>query len=144
MHIETIVRGVCIKDGLILLCKGKKSELTYLPGGHIDFGESAREALIREMMEELAYCGNVGRFLGCCEHQFVQDGEKKSEINLVFELTIPGLAAAPGPLEAQEDWISFLWHPLAELESSKMEPACLRAALTEWLEKPGGHCETEI
>ncbi len=140
MNIETIVRGVCIKDGLILLCKGKKAELTYLPGGHIDFGESAREALIREIMEELGHCGEAGRFLGCCEHRFVQDGEKKSEINLVFELEIPGLAAVPGPLEAREAWISFLWHPVDGLADSKMEPACLREALPGWLRRPGGHC----
>ena len=42
--VEVIARGVCVVDGHILLCHGKRSALTYLPGGHIEFGETARTA----------------------------------------------------------------------------------------------------
>ena len=45
--IETIARGVCIVDGKILLCRAKGGKSTYLPGGHIEFGETGREALVR-------------------------------------------------------------------------------------------------
>ena len=50
--IETIARGVCVVDGRLLLCKAKGGRTTYLPGGHIEFGETGREALVREMREE--------------------------------------------------------------------------------------------
>lgn len=136
--IEVIARGVCIVDDHILLCHGKRSTLTYLPGGHIEFRETARQALEREIAEELGRASTAGRFLGCCEHAFLQNGEPHAEINLVFELTIPGLA--PGaPVEAAEAWIGFRWQPLDELRAARMEPAVLCDALAVWLQHPGGH-----
>jgi len=136
--IEVIARGVCIVDDHILLCHGKRSTLTYLPGGHIEFRETARQALEREIAEELGRVSTAGRFLGCCEHAFLQNGEPHAEINLVFELTIPGLA--PGaPVEAAEAWIGFRWQPLDELRAARMEPAVLCDALAVWLQHPGGH-----
>ena len=48
-HIETIARGVCVKDGKVLLCFPKDRSYAYLPGGHIEFGETGRVALVREM-----------------------------------------------------------------------------------------------
>lgn len=136
--IEVIARGVCIVDDHILLCHGKRSTLTYLPGGHIEFRETARQALEREIAEELGRASTAGRFLGCCEHAFLQNGKPHAEINLVFELTIPGLA--PGaPVEAAEAWIGFRWQPLDELRAARMEPAVLCDALAVWLQHPGGH-----
>jgi 8-oxo-dGTP pyrophosphatase MutT (NUDIX family) len=137
-NVEVIARGVCVVDGHVLLCHGKKSELTYLPGGHIEFRETARQALVREIQEELGRGSTAGRFLGCCEHAFMQKGLPHAEINLVFELTIPGLV--PGePVAAAEAWIGFRWHSLNALREAKLEPAPLCDALAAWLQKPGGH-----
>ena len=122
--IEVIARGVCVMDGHVLLCHGKKSRLTYLPGGHIDFGETARQALVRELAEETGRTAEAGRFLGCCEHSFVQNGEPHAEINLIFELTVEG-ADPQAPVEATEDWIGFTWHPLGKIAEANFEPAAL-------------------
>ncbi len=51
-EIEVIARGLCIRDGKVLLCRHIKQAYNYLPGGHVEFGESATDALAREMMEE--------------------------------------------------------------------------------------------
>ncbi|HRR34684.1 MAG TPA: NUDIX domain-containing protein [Kiritimatiellia bacterium] len=136
--VEVIARGVCVVDGHILLCHGKRSTLTYLPGGHIEFRETARQALEREIAEELGRASTADRFLGCCEHAFLQNGEPHAEINLVFELAIPGLT--PGePVPAAEDWIGFRWQPLTELHAARLEPAPLCHVLADWLQHPGGH-----
>ena len=51
--IETIARGVCVQNGKVLLCRAKGGATTYLPGGHIEFGEKGCAALAREVREEL-------------------------------------------------------------------------------------------
>ncbi len=136
--VEVIARGVCVVEGQLLLCHGKKATLTYLPGGHIEFRETVRQALVREIKEELGRDSEAGRFLGCCEHAFVQKGEPHAEINLVFELHIPGLDPL-APVAAAEDWIGFRWVPLNQLDDARLEPAPLRTLLAEWLKRPGGH-----
>jgi 8-oxo-dGTP pyrophosphatase MutT (NUDIX family) len=137
-NVEVIARGVCVVDGQVLLCHGKTASLTYLPGGHVEFRETARQALVREIKEELGRDAEAGRFLGCCEHAFVQKGAPHAEINLIFELTIPGLA--PGaPVEAAEAWIGFRWQPQDKLDEAALEPAPLRKLVAEWLKAPGGH-----
>ena len=108
--IETIARGVCVIDGKILLCKAKGGKTTYLPGGHIEFGETGRQALVREIREELGVDSTTGAFLGVVENSFMQHGKPHAEINLVYELSL-----AEGDVRAREDWIEFEWRPLADL-----------------------------
>lgn len=117
--IETIVRGVAVVDGRILLCRAKGGSSSYLPGGHIEFGESAREALVREIREEMGVESETGRFLGVVENSFMQHGKPHSEINLVFELKFADLPAA----EAKEDWIEFEWCELGKLGQANLLPA---------------------
>ena len=107
--IETIARGVCVIDGKILLCKAKGGKTTYLPGGHIEFGETGRQALVREIKEELGVDSTTGAFLGVVENSFLQHGKPHAEINLVYELSL-----AEGDVRAREDWIEFEWRPLAD------------------------------
>ena len=108
--IETIARGVCVIDGKILLCKARGGKTTYLPGGHIEFGETGRQALVREIREEMGLDSRTGAFLGVVENSFMQHGKPHAEINLVYELSL-----AEGDVRAREDWIEFEWRPLADL-----------------------------
>ncbi len=118
--IETIARGVAVRAGRILLCRAKGSRTSYLPGGHIEFGESGREALAREMKEEAALDVKVGRFLGVVENSFEQNGRPHAEINLVYEMS---LGATQGEVVSSEDWIEFEWRDLADLKSANVLPA---------------------
>ena len=124
--IETIARGVCIVDGHLLLCRAKGGATSYLPGGHVEFGETGRQALVREVREELGAASETGAFLGCVENSFLQHGKPHAEINLVYELRIPGLRGADGlpPPVAREDWIEFEWRPLSDL--GDLLPAAFR------------------
>lgn len=109
--IEVIARGVCVTDGKILLCKAKGGKTTYLPGGHIEFGETGRQALVREIKEELGLGATTGAFLGVVENSFQQHGKPHAEINLVYELSL-----SEGEIKAQEEWIEFEWRPLSDLD----------------------------
>ena len=110
--IETIARGVCVQGGKILLCRAKGGNTTYLPGGHIEFGETGRQALVREVKEELGLDATTGRFLGAVENSFIQHGKPHAEINLVYELHLPPNAV----VKACEDWIEFEWRDLNRLD----------------------------
>ena len=115
-QIETIARGVCVKNGKALLCRAKNAQTSYLPGGHIEFGESGAEALAREMREEAGVEVAVGKLLGVVENSFLQHGEPHSEINLVYEMSVES------PVVAIEPWIEFLWQQVDELESANLLP----------------------
>lgn len=116
--IETIARGVCIINDRLLLCRSKGSSSTYLPGGHIEFGETGREALKREIMEELGVEAETGRFLGVVENKFIQHGKDHAEINLVYEMKL-----GRTEVSAREDWIEFEWVPLDKLGEVNILPA---------------------
>ncbi len=122
-NIETIARGVMIRNAKILLCKAKGGSSTYLPGGHIEFGETGREALAREMKEETSLDFSVGRFLGALENSFIQNGERHCEINLVYEMTSD---AAEDEVKAAEDWIEFEWCALDDLTKANLLPEGFR------------------
>jgi len=139
--VEVIARGVCIKCGKILLCYGRKSGVAYLPGGHIDFGESGQTALEREITEELGVKSNAGALIGCCEHGFLQSGEPHAEINLIYQLEIPDLEPEEQP-QAVESWIGFMWQPLDKMADVHFEPAALSHEIEDWLTDGGGHLVT--
>ena len=129
--IETIARGICVKNGYILVCRNRKVGNLYFPGGHIEFGETGAEALEREVREEMGVESSAREFLGCCEHRFDQHGKPHAEINLVYALEIPTLA--PGKaVPSCEDWIAFEWMPVGELAGSAVEPAALRVRALDW------------
>ena len=101
--IEVIARGVCVQGGKILLCRTKGGATTYLPGGHVEFGETGRQ---------LGVDAETGAFLGVVENAFEQHGKPHAEVNLVYELKVPPATLA----RACEDWIEFEWRDLAHLD----------------------------
>lgn len=126
-HIETIARGVCILGGKVLLCLPKDRSYSYLPGGHIEFGETGREALVREMKEETGLDATAGDLLGVVESSFVQKGEKHCEINLIYkmEVALPTTAVDGNrqlPTAALEDWICFDWVECDKMDSANLLP----------------------
>jgi ADP-ribose pyrophosphatase YjhB (NUDIX family) len=139
-NIETIARGVCVKDNHLLVCLPAKGGRAYLPGGHIEFGEPAQVALEREILEEMGLVANAGRFLAVSENRFEQKGETHCEINLVFALDIPKIAPPVDP-PATESWIRFAWVPLTQeaLAAVNLLPAHLIVDLPRWLATPGCH-----
>ena len=76
------VRAVIVRDNKVLLAHTKGAANTFLPGGHIELGEKAEEALAREIREELGEESRTTSFLGAIENSWVQDGVRQHEINL--------------------------------------------------------------
>jgi 8-oxo-dGTP diphosphatase len=135
-EIEIIARGVCIKNGKLLLCHTKGARNTYLPGGHVECCESAKRSLGREIKEELGKNAKVGRLLGVVEHTYSKAGKRLCEINLLFNIRIAGISTRENPRSC-EDYIEFWWVLLADISRSRLEPALLRRVLRSWLESRG-------
>ena len=117
--IETIARGIALRGGKVLLCRAKGAKTSYLPGGHIEFGEKGAEALVREIREELGIESTAGEMVGVVENAFTQHGKPHAEINLVYRLEL----APDAQTASQEDWIEFFWQDLDRLEEANILPA---------------------
>ncbi|HBA85524.1 MAG TPA: ADP-ribose pyrophosphatase [Verrucomicrobia bacterium] len=132
LPIEILARGVYVHNGRLLVCHNRKKDNYFLPGGHVEFGESAGYALKREIKEEMGLSCTLGAFLGVVEHAFRYRGKKVCEINLVYEMKFKNLlSSAPAP--SKEKKLEFIWMPLRQIARSKFEPAVVRKSLTQWL-----------
>ena len=132
-HIETIARGVCIRNGKVLLCLPKDRSYSYLPGGHIEFGETGREALVREMKEETGLDATAGDLLGVVESSFVQKGEKHCEINLIYEMRIESkseVEVGQRTVQSLESWICFDWVECDKMGSVNLLPPEMKRQLS--------------
>ena len=133
-NIEFIARAVIEEDGKFLLCRGNERSNFFFPGGHIEEGESAPEALVREIKEELGEESEVRRFIGASENKFNTKNAETHEINLVFEVAL----LSNGGRVSQEDHLEFVWLTREELRDAIVFPATLRDAVlaTHSKEKP--------
>lgn len=80
-----IVRAVMIKDEKLLVAEYIGHHY-FLPGGHVEIGESAENALKRELREELGVNCSIQQFLGVIENQWQDKEVLHHEINHIFEV----------------------------------------------------------
>lgn len=117
--IEIIVRGILIKDNHLLVCQGIGKDYFYLPGGHIEFFETEKEALHREWEEELGCDCQIDKFLSHFEDFFMDDRQRKHhEYTFLYAVSCEALSLEK-PLPQCEPHIKFHWIPLNQL------PTCL-------------------
>lgn len=145
--IHTLCRAIIIVDAHILLAYDPRPtpkhyyELNvpfhYLPGGHIEFKESAQQAIVREIEEETGHSGQCERFLGVIEHAWNFPGDKvcchTHEINLVFKVHVAGITPQAS-IPQKEDHVAFQWFSLTELSSIDLRPAPLKTLIPAWIE----------
>ncbi len=128
-NIEIISRAVILWQGKILLCRMKGANWYFLPGGHIEFGEPIKKALLREIKEELGQRVSYAKLIGIAENSF-PDGKKiKHEINFVFYVRLSSYH-----IKVTEKHIEFSWKDAKLLLKENLVPNNLKRNLTKWLE----------
>ncbi len=128
-EIEFLARAISKVDGNFLVCKKKNEDYYFFPGGHIEFGETSKEALKREIMEELGVKVESCEFIGGSEHFFVQKNVERHEVSLAFFTTLEDKK-----IESQEDHLDFFLFSKQELEKEKVFPEPMKNAVLEWLD----------
>jgi len=134
-EIEILARGVCVKAGKVLLCRNRKHGNVYLPGGHVDWGEDSRAALVREWCEELGVPCKAGRFLGVVEQRYKARDGQCCEISLIFEVRSAAVSPPKDPPSA-EPHLVFEWVPLKKLKQSGLLPLSIAKHLPKWMDAP--------
>lgn len=124
-HIELLARGLLVENGRVLLCKNLSKNYHYLPGGHVEPGESSAAALAREFLEETGQKVQVGPCLLTAEQIFEQDGKRHHEVSVVFHVE----RGVRNEVISLEQHLGFEWFLMTNL------PADLRPQSARlWLE----------
>ena len=120
-NIRVRVAGIIMRDNKVLLIAHKKGRDEYwlVPGGGIDYGESARDALIREMKEELSADVSVNDLVFSCDS--IDPSGARHVLNLFFlcDSGSSGLKIGDDPRLSRFNYFSA-----EELSSLTIHPPC--------------------
>jgi ADP-ribose pyrophosphatase YjhB (NUDIX family) len=114
-----IVRALVVEDGRLLV--NRHEDRLALFGGRVEKGERAREALARELDEELGMQAEIGPLAFIIENVY----QGKHELGLYYKVKRHSSFAGRGA--------NFrpAWLPLAEVAGSRLLPASLERELAE-------------
>ena len=128
------VGGILIRDGKILLQKPAADNGYALIGGHVSFGETTDETLVREFREEIRADVKIERLLAVCENFFRWGKRPCQQINmfylisLVDETQIPldGTFKAVDELGGERIDLDICWVPLERIGEITVYPKELK------------------
>jgi 8-oxo-dGTP pyrophosphatase MutT (NUDIX family) len=132
---ETVIAraaAVVLRDGHVLHSRTLEDAFRSLPGGRLEPGERAEEALRRELAEELGFrSAKIGTLLWRLENDFAHAERRYRETGFYYRVEI---AAASCPLvrdefTASEPHLRFRWFPLGDLADVDLRPAVVRVRL---------------
>ncbi|MCC1488262.1 NUDIX domain-containing protein [Bacillus tropicus] len=118
-----IVRAFIVKDKKLLVAEYIGHHY-FLPGGHVEVGESAENALIRELREEIGVNCSIKQFLGVIENKWQDQEVLHHEINHIFEIDSQELHIDFIP-KSKESHLAFHWidYNQEALHTYKIMPA---------------------
>ena len=123
------VAGICIQNGKVLLQKPDNDTAFAFPGGHVTFGETNAQTLIREFKEEIGVDISVGDLKWVGEIFFPWGNKPCHQIGLYYHVDITsdnipfeGMLIGSEQLEGRAFNLEFHWVPLEELENIEVYP----------------------
>jgi ADP-ribose pyrophosphatase YjhB (NUDIX family) len=133
-RVRTLALCVITHEDKYLLGEGKDPKTKqrfYRPlGGSIEFGETASQAVIRELQEELGVELNEPKKLGFLENIFTYDGEPGHEIVIVFTATLRDTSLHQKASLPRLDMDGrAVWRTSAELKQNPLYPTGLLSLL---------------
>ena len=145
------VAGVCIQNGCVLLQKPTNDTAFAFPGGHVAFGETHAQTLIREFEEEMGMSISVGELMWVGELFFPWGERRCHQICLYYAVKpLDSAISATGMFMGQEHLsgrnfeMEFHWMPMEKLGRIEVYPIrtaelMARMGVTHFI-----HHETEV
>ena len=93
------VGAIILKDGKFLMARNARDDYFYSVGGRIRFGETAGEAVVREVEEETGVCMEIDRLGFIHENYFYGDVPDVNDGKLVYEVSFYFYMKAPEGFE---------------------------------------------
>ena len=124
------VAGICVQEGKVLLQTTTGEDRSFaFPGGHVEFGETNEETLIREFREEIGADIAVGELKWVAEVFFPWGSRPYHQICLYYmvEIQNPGIPRngfflAKEHMEGRSFNLEFHWVPLEEVKKREVYP----------------------
>ena len=134
--VRNSAKAIIVEDNRLLVVKhiDAQGEWHVLPGGGQNPGETLKEALQRECLEEVGIEVLVGALWFVREyigrnHEFWQHDGDSHQVEFMFECQIlkgqpPAMGSAPDPGQ-----LGCVWLPMTEINDFRLYPMALRELL---------------
>lgn len=124
------VAGICVRDGRVLLQTTTGEDRSFaIPGGHVTFGETNEQTLIREFREETGLDIWVGELKWVAEIFFPWGDRPCHQICLYYlvevqneNVTAEGKFVGQEKMEGRSFDLEFHWVPIAQVKNLEVYP----------------------
>ncbi|HIW74970.1 MAG TPA: NUDIX domain-containing protein [Firmicutes bacterium] len=132
------VAGLLLKEGRLFVQKAIGQEEYALPGGHLQFGETTEQALLREFQEEFGVRIRCRRLLWTEETFWKWDGKNAHAIGFYYLIDLCEGAVLPAEFAPLKDHrrVAAGWAPIGELDNLPIYPPFLKKEIQNLAEHP--------
>jgi len=131
-NFEVCIRAIIFHQNKILICLHREKGYYFFPGGHLNFGESVKDALFREVKEELNATVKKYSFIGVIDNIYEEQKQKHHQINLVFHIIVDKIYGKKEIEETKKNHIAFIFFNIKRFKKEKVLPIALQKAILKW------------